>query len=87
MSAPLPAHALDEVAQKWRLLAERRCAHFLDLHRSGRWKHYYSEAQFLHRMREAMQLSERWAEIAPRPAGEAAAQAPPPAGAPQRTAA
>lgn len=84
MSARLSAHALDEVAQKWRLLAERRCAHFLDLHRSGRWKHYYSEAQFLHRMREAIQLSERWTEIAPPPAGEVAA---PPAGAPRRTAA
>jgi uncharacterized repeat protein (TIGR03809 family) len=67
MSARLPAHALDEVAQKWRALAERRCAHFLELRHSGRWKHYYSEEQFLYRMREAIRLSERWAEIAPPP--------------------
>jgi len=44
MSARLPAHALEEVAQKWRALAERRCAHFLELRRSGRWRHYYGES-------------------------------------------
>lgn len=88
MSARLPAHALDEVAQKWRVLAERRCAHFLELHHSGRWKHYYSEEQFLDRLREAVRLSERWAEIAPPPADEmAAAQAPPLADGLRRTAA
>jgi uncharacterized repeat protein (TIGR03809 family) len=88
MSARLPAHALDEVAQKWRVLAERRCAHFLELHHSGRWKHYYSEEQFLDRLREAVRLSERWAEIAPPPVDEiAAAQAPPAADGRRRTAA
>jgi hypothetical protein len=75
MSARLPAHALDEVAQKWRALAERRCAHFLELRRSGRWRHYYGEAQFLDRLREAIRLSARWAEIAPPPMDEAAAPA------------
>jgi uncharacterized repeat protein (TIGR03809 family) len=70
MSARLPGHALDEVAQKWRALAERRCVHFFELYYSGRWKHYYSEGQFLYRLREAIRLSERWAEIAPPPAHE-----------------
>jgi uncharacterized repeat protein (TIGR03809 family) len=64
MSARLPAHALDEVAQKWRALAERRLAHFVELCESGRWRRYYSEEQFLYRMREAIRLSERWAQIA-----------------------
>src|SRR5438046_4173978 len=65
MSARLPAHALDQVAQKWRALAERRVAHLVELYGSGRWRHYfYSEEQFLHRMREAIRLSERWAQIA-----------------------
>ena len=64
MSARMPAHALDAVAQKWRALAERRRAHFLELY-SGRWKHYYSEEQFLYRMREAIRVAQRWAEIAP----------------------
>jgi uncharacterized repeat protein (TIGR03809 family) len=70
MSARSPAHALEAVAQKWRALAERRRAHFLELYDSGRWKRYYSETQFLYRLREAIRLSERWIEIAPPTAGE-----------------
>ena len=65
MSARMPAHALDAVAQKWRALAERRRAHFLELYDSGRWKRYYSEEQFLYRMREAIRMTQRWSEIAP----------------------
>lgn len=65
MSERQPAHALEEVAHKWRDLADRRRAHFLELHRSGRWRRYYSEEQFLVRLHEAIRLSERWAEIAP----------------------
>ena len=61
----MPAYALDAVAQKWRDLAERRRAHFLELYASGRWKHYYNEEQFLYRMREAIRVAQRWAEIAP----------------------
>ena len=87
MSARLPGHALDEVAQKWRLLAERWCAHFFELYYSGRWKHYYSQEQFLYRMREAIRLSERWAEIGPPPADDVAAQDAQPAHTPRRTAA
>jgi uncharacterized repeat protein (TIGR03809 family) len=60
--------ALHEAAQKWRALAERRRAHFVELYHSGRWKRYYSEENFLERMREAIRASERWAEIAPSPA-------------------
>jgi uncharacterized repeat protein (TIGR03809 family) len=67
MSQWLSTPALEEVAQKWRALAERRRAHFVELYHSGRWKRYYSEEQFLYRMREAIRASERWAEIAPSP--------------------
>jgi len=74
------AHALDEVAQKWRVLAERRRAHLIELFRSGRWKHYYSEQQFLDSLREAVRMSERWAEIAPRPIPAVAADAAEPIG-------
>jgi uncharacterized repeat protein (TIGR03809 family) len=87
MSARLPAHALDDVAQKWRDLAERRQAHFLELYQSGRWKRYYSEERFLYRMREAIQLSERWAQIAPPPADDLAAHQTAPVDMPRRTAA
>ena len=87
MSARMPAHALDAVAQKWRDLAERRRAHFLELYDSGRWKHYYSEEQFLYRMREAIRLTQRWAEIAPPPSDDVTAQEAQPAHTPRRTAA
>ncbi|MFZ2137721.1 MAG: TIGR03809 family protein [Xanthobacteraceae bacterium] len=59
--------ALDEVAQKWRALAERRRAHFVELYHTGRWKRYYSEEQFLLKMREAIKATDRWAQIAPTP--------------------
>jgi uncharacterized repeat protein (TIGR03809 family) len=61
------SQALEAAARKWRALAERRRAHFVQLYHSGRWKRYYSEEQFLVRLREAIRVSERWAEIAPSP--------------------
>jgi uncharacterized repeat protein (TIGR03809 family) len=61
---------LVEVAHKWRRLAERRRAHFVELFHSGRWKHYYTEEQFLNYMREAIRLTERWSVIAPPPADD-----------------
>jgi hypothetical protein len=36
MSERQPAHALEEVAQKWRALAERRRAYFLELRAHAR---------------------------------------------------
>ena len=59
--------AMDSAARKWRAFAERRQAHFVDLYKTGRWKHYYTDEQFVARMREAIAAAERWAQIAPRP--------------------
>ena len=68
------------VALRWRDLAERRRDHFLELYQSGRWKHYYTDEEFLKAMREAIMLAERWAAIAPWPeATEPAAPAAEPA--------
>jgi uncharacterized repeat protein (TIGR03809 family) len=67
MSHWLSTQLLNEAAQKWRALAERRRAHFVELYHSGRWKRYYTEERFLNRMLEAIRVSERWAEIAPSP--------------------
>jgi hypothetical protein len=52
-----------EITQKWRALAEQRHAHFLELQQTGRWKHYYSEHDFLIRMREAVHLLEMWTTL------------------------
>jgi uncharacterized repeat protein (TIGR03809 family) len=69
MSARLNANPYGDIAQKWRDLAERRRLHFVELYRSGRWKHYYTEEQFLARMREVMHAADAWAQLA-RPPSE-----------------
>jgi uncharacterized repeat protein (TIGR03809 family) len=76
MSARPSVHALDAAAQKWRALAERRRAYLVGLYDSGRWKRYFTEAQLIHHMRQAVQQSERWAEIAPRPADKVSVEQP-----------
>lgn len=58
---------MTQTALKWRDLAERRRAHFIDLYESGRWRHYYTDQSFLRAMRAADAAARRWAEIAPRP--------------------
>lgn len=60
-STALPS---DQIAQRWRDLAERRRSHFVELYQSGRWKHYYSEADFILRMREVVQAAEQWEKLA-----------------------
>ena len=40
-------------------LAEQRRDHHFELYRSGRWKHYYTEEQFLAEMRKAVENAER----------------------------
>jgi uncharacterized repeat protein (TIGR03809 family) len=67
MTEPQAFRRFAQTAQKWRDLVDQRCAHFIELHKSGRWKHYYDEAQFLLLMREAVDLAETWSRIAPRP--------------------
>jgi hypothetical protein len=64
MPGSQPARLYGELAQQWRELAERRRAHFVDLQQSGRWKHYYTEVQFLAEMQEAVRAAETWARIA-----------------------
>jgi uncharacterized repeat protein (TIGR03809 family) len=57
----------ENITGKWRELAEKRRAHFAELYDTGRWKHYYSENEFVEHMREAVRLSEAWCKIAPAP--------------------
>jgi hypothetical protein len=65
MSTWHATQALEKAAHKWRGLAERRRAYFVELYSSGRWKHYYaSEEDFLLRMHNVMNDVDRWAEVA-----------------------
>ena len=67
MPEPKAFRRFAQTAQKWRDLVDGRCAHFIELHRTGRWKHYYDETRFLLLMREAVDLAETWSRIAPQP--------------------
>jgi uncharacterized repeat protein (TIGR03809 family) len=67
MSEQVNSQPYGAVARKWRELAERRRAHFVEMYRSGRWKHYYTEEQFLLRMREVISAADTWAQLSRRP--------------------
>ncbi|MFO1100308.1 MAG: TIGR03809 family protein [Xanthobacteraceae bacterium] len=49
-----------ETIRKWLALAHRRKDHLVDLYQSGRWRLYYSEAEFICRVREAVREIDRW---------------------------
>jgi hypothetical protein len=54
----------DSVARKWLALAERRYAHFIEMSDSGRWKHYFTQAELEKEMWKASALRDQWARIA-----------------------
>jgi uncharacterized repeat protein (TIGR03809 family) len=58
------ARPYEAAAKKWRALAYGRCAHLVELSRSGRWKNYYNEEQFLGHMVEALRAAQTWDRIA-----------------------
>jgi len=66
MPTPLGGPRLDEIARKWRGLADRRLLYFSELYRSGRWKHYYNEESFAARMRDVIKAARVWRDLAER---------------------
>jgi hypothetical protein len=54
----------DSVARRWLALIERRQENIIDLCNSGRWRHYYSKAEFLDEMRKVLRLRDQWAVLA-----------------------
>jgi len=75
----------NKTAEKWRELAEKRRLYFEDLHQSGRWKYYYTEAVFYRRLGKSAELVELWrpvlkdrpAETPPAPKAPPAPNSPP----------
>ena len=59
---------LDEIARKWRDLADRRLAYFTELYRSGRWKRYYTQESFALRMSDVIKAAKVWRDLANRTA-------------------
>jgi len=66
MSAPQPGW-YDSIARRWLALVERRQQHFVELSETGRWRHYYTRAEFLDEMRKVVRLRDQWAAIAGAP--------------------
>jgi uncharacterized repeat protein (TIGR03809 family) len=54
----------DSIARRWLALVERRQEHFLELCETGRWRHYYTHAEFLDEMRKVLRVRDQWAAIA-----------------------
>jgi uncharacterized repeat protein (TIGR03809 family) len=52
------------IARQWRALAERRRTHFLELYRSGRWRHYFTEQEFLNSVRDIAADLDSWDALA-----------------------
>jgi hypothetical protein len=59
-----PPDALESATHGLRDLAMRRHAYYLELLRSGRWRHYFSEQQFAERLRDVVVLTRRWNGLA-----------------------
>lgn len=57
----------DTIARKWLALVERRQENFIDLCNTGRWRHYYTKAEFLEEMRKVLRLRDQWAALAGEP--------------------
>jgi hypothetical protein len=60
----------DSIARKWLALVERRQQNFIELCNTGRWRHYYSHAQFHDEMRKVLHLRNQWAQLAGLPVYE-----------------
>jgi len=54
----------DAVARDWLTLAERRKAHLIELFETGRWTHYFTEAELLVELRAAKVACDRFAKVA-----------------------
>lgn len=70
----------ERLAHRWRGIAERRSAHHIEMFYSGRWRHYYTDEEFLVVMRSAILMAKRWSVIAPpstQPPAEAEVAPPP----------
>jgi uncharacterized repeat protein (TIGR03809 family) len=65
MDRKLQLRGNEDVARRWHALAERRRIHFVDMHRSGRWRKYYPrEHVFLAQMRESSLIVDAWRKVA-----------------------
>lgn len=50
---------------RWRILAQKRLDHLVELYESGRWRLYYDEPEFLALVQETRSALKVWHELAP----------------------
>jgi uncharacterized repeat protein (TIGR03809 family) len=65
MTTSFDADRYQHALERWRALAERRLAHMAQLYESGRWRHYFSEEEFIGVVRETRASVEHWRELVP----------------------
>ena len=63
MSAPREGR-YDTIARRWLALVERRQEHLIELTETGRWRHYYTQAEFREEINRLLRVREQWASIA-----------------------
>ena len=54
----------DAVARGWLALVERRKAHLIELFETGRWTHYFTEAELLAELHSVNLARDRFANVA-----------------------
>jgi hypothetical protein len=64
MPAGNPARPLDAVTRRLRDLAHRRLAYYAELSESGRWKQYFTELDFIARLRDVIADANAWNALA-----------------------
>jgi hypothetical protein len=55
---------LDSVTGRFRMLALRRHAYYLELLQSGRWRHYFTEREMAERLRDVVASTKVWNSLA-----------------------
>ncbi|MBI3698902.1 MAG: TIGR03809 family protein [Afipia sp.] len=54
-----------DLVARWRILAQRRLDHLVELYQSGRWKLYHDESEFLVMVQDARAALAAWEALAP----------------------
>ena len=66
MAEPLPPCMAPTLMEQLHALAERRCAHLIEMQMSGRWQKYYSYDEFISQIRAATDSAKAWQAMADR---------------------
>ena len=60
---PATPTAIDAVSQRLRELAHKRLAYYSELSKTGRWTLYFTEREFIERLRDVIAVTNAWNEI------------------------